>query len=210
MKKKMLSMAAAITMAVVVLTGCSSNAFSTASLAKTAEKYGMETADSYTQYMKSYLSYDKGLDTSVYYVAEDSKEALHMYDTAFAVNLGAYPAMEVKEFAACYDVRFEENSGNNVQTEIYMITANDSDSASELYDSLVGMCAPYETDSGTKNGYTYTIAFVGNENRSMAIGVYMKGNTVISISQRGDTLTDDCAGYFCKKLGLVSPFTLME
>jgi hypothetical protein len=209
MKKKMLSMAAVITMAVFVLTGCS-NAFSSASIAKTAQKYGMDEANSYSQYMRYFLSYDEGTDTSIYYVAEDSKEALHMYDTAFAVPLGASPAMEVKDFAACYEVRFEENSGNNVQTEIYMITAKEKDSASELYDSLVGLCAPYETDSGTKNGYTYTIAFVGNENRSMAIGVYMKGNTVISISQRGDTLTDDCAGYFCKKLGLESPYTLME
>ena len=95
MKKKMLSMAAVITMAVFVLTGCS-NAFSSASIAKTAQKYGMDEANSYSQYMRYFLSYDEGTDTSIYYVAEDSKEALHMYDTAFAVPLGASPAMEVK------------------------------------------------------------------------------------------------------------------
>ena len=209
MKKKMLSMAAAITMAVVVLTGCSV-AFSSASIALTAHKYGMDEADNFEEYMEKFLSYDEGLDSAVYYVAKDSKEALHMYDTIYAIPLGYYPAMEIKEFAACYENRFENNSGNNVQTEIYMITANDKDSASDLYDSLVEKCASYKTDSGTKNGYTYTIAFYGNKDRSLAYGIYMKGNTVISISQRGDTLTDDCAAFFCKELELESPYTLME
>ena len=45
----------------------------------------------------------------------------------------------------------------------------------------------------------------------MAIGVYKKGDTVIYINNSGSIVKENnCAEFFCKDLGLVSPMTLKK
>ena len=207
MKMKMLSMATAVIMAVICLTGCS-NAFKADSIVKAAEKYSMDKMENLRDMDDELKMYSKGRENSAYYVSKNDSEANLMYAAYINLVPGTFPDISVEEFVYCIDTKLDKNSGYNRQTEIYMVTAKDEKSASELYDVYVKSCSSYDCSSGEKDGYTYTIAFIGNEDRSMTVGLYLKGKTLIKISGGGDVVKSDCSEFFCKEIGLISPQTL--
>jgi len=207
MKKKMLSMAAAITMAVLCLTGCS-NAFKADSIVKVADKYSMDTMERLRDMDDELKTYLNERDNSAYYVSKNDYEANLMYAAYIYAVHGTSPDIIVDEFVYCIDTKLEKNSGYNRQTEIYMVTASDEKSARALYDEFAKNCVAYDCSSGEKDGYTYTIAFLGNDDRSMKVGLYLKDKTLIRISSGGDAVKGDCTEFFCKELGLISPSTL--
>lgn len=208
MKKKLLSLATAGLMTVVFLTGCS-DAFSADSISKTAKKFGMTEAHSYSEYM-DVTRPDTADSSSAYYVFNSAAEADEWYRASYTIGIGPYPEIHLTNCVICMENRTGDNGGYNAMNEIYMYTAIDEKSADELYEAISGTISAYDLNSaGEKNGYVYTISYIGTEKRCIAMGVYQKGNTVIYINKTGDLVKENnCCDFFCKELGLVSPTTL--
>ena len=208
MKMKLLSLAAAGVMTVVFLTGCS-DAFNSDSISKTAKKFGMTEAKSYSEYI-AVIRPDEVDYSSVYYDIKDSEEANKWYWASYLINESPSPENIVKECVLCMDYHKREGETEpDYMTEIYMFIAVDEKTADELYDEFCQRIKYDLISSGEKNGYSYLISYIGTETRRMAIGVYKKGDTVIYINNGGGIVKENnCAEFFCKDLGLVSPMTL--
>lgn len=215
MRKKLLSLATAAVMTVIFLTGCSDasdpDAFNSDSICKTAKKYGMTEAKSYSEYV-AVIRPDEVDYSSVYYDIRNSREANEWYWATYLINESPSPENILAECVLCmdYHTRGDDNEPDYM-TEIYMFTAIDEKTAVELYERLSQLSKYDLFSSGENNGYSYSISYIGTETRRMAIGVYKKGNTVIYINNGGDIVKENnCAEFFCKELGLVSPMTLKK
>jgi hypothetical protein len=214
MKKKMLSMAAAITMTVVVLTGCSAG-FNRDFVIEAAKEYGMD--DTRALYESAQIS---NVDVKAYYIS-DSKQAdvmRHMFTHA-----GLDTEYDIKETILFSEVKANKsgdvtdvNSINQTTTRILYMTAADAKTAKEIYAVNAEWIMAHEGTSGKQKGVEYAIkytAFTTDDDREAEsfYGVYIKGKTVIwleAFSNNGPN--DDCTKYFCDKLGLVSPLTLRK
>ena len=217
MKKKMLSLATAVIMAVVSLTGCS-NAFNTKTFTDAAEKYGMKKADSYSDYYNTLMNKDSDTN-SVYYIMDSSQEADKWYRGQFTIASGPFPEIHVKECVLASEIINTEIDGlpSSGFTDIYMITAVDRQSAVDLYDAYAKYCQEdnaAQTDncaSGEKDGYSYSMRYMEGSERQRLYGVYLKGETVIYVDTTCEIKDNGgCAHFFCKKLGLISPLTLKK
>ena len=216
MKKKMLSMAAAITMAIVSLTGCS-NGIKKDTVIKTAKEYGMVQQDK----LVNALSF--GTDGySVFYVSKDSEEA--DYTRKLVLHAGQHEDFALKEAIVCIESKVSHRKDTapisvsemqEMRTTILIMTTKDAKSAKKLYDANAEWITLHEGEKGNKNGVEYAInytTFTTNDGANEAesfYGAYLTGNTVIWIEAlTTDENIDDCTEYFCEKLGLVSPLTL--
>ena len=209
MRKKLLSVAAALVMIVVCLTGCSgSKSFDSRAFIKTAKKFGMTQSDTYRDFVRGITSGDPAL-SSAFYASENSEDAAALHAANYLAGTGPFPDIQITEFVICCDVKLIETDGYNSLTELQFITAADKKSADELFDAFCIAFPEADTASGDKNGCTYTIKYMAAETRRVAMGVYQKGNTIIYINNMGDSVKENnCCEFFCKDLGLVSPLTL--
>ena len=215
MKKKMLSLAAAITMAVVSLTGCS-NGIKKDTVIKTAKEYGMVQQD---KLVKAFSFGNDGY--SVFYVSKDSEEA--DYIRKLAMHAGLQEDFALKETIACIESKVAHSKDEpglsmseyqEMRTTVIVMTAKDAKTAKKLYDTNAEWVILHEGEKGNKNGVEYTINYSaittdnGLESENF-YGIYLSGNTVIWIDAYTNVENiDDCTEYFCEKLGLVSPLTL--
>ncbi len=215
MKKKMLSMAAAITMAVVVLTGCS-NGFKKDTVIEAAKGYGMKE----TQLLSEAIAV-MNTEYAAYYVSKDSDEAEYMrnllmhtdHDYEFDLK-ETIVFSEVNTYLSAEGIKVSDIK--DAHTRIIYITAKDKKNAKEIYDLNAEWIINHEGTKGTDNGVEYTITYSsfamsdGPDTESL-YGVYLKGDTVIWIEAFTNCgPNDECTEYFCNKLGLVSPLTLRK
>ena len=189
MKRKILPVAMAVVMTVVYLAGCSGN-FTKASFINAAKKCGMEKLDENMSLNEIMLNEEES--HAVYYVEKD-QDRMNLLITQYA------PVAEVKEFVQAVETIGKSDDNKTCLTNVYYLTAVDSENAKEIYESLI---ITYDNpENGEKDGVTYT--------GEIAYGVYLKGNNIIWIRSYFDsTLENNCVEDFCKSLGLVSPYTL--
>ena len=213
MKKKMLSMAAAITMAVVVLTGCSAG-FKRDTVIEAAKEYGMDDTRAF------YEAAQFSNDVKAYYIS-DSKQAdqiRHLF-----THTGLDTEFDLKETILLSEVKAaptgDEKSvsdANVTNTKILFMTAADTKTAKEIYAVNAEWILAHEGTSGKQKGVEYTINYYGditdNDRETESFyGVYIKGDTVIWIEAYTNCgPNDECTEYFCNKLSLVSPLTLRK
>ncbi len=173
-----------------------------------AKDYGMTQVNDQQEMMNFWGGFDS---TSAYYVAKDSNEATFMYSALFNLDAKSFPDIKADELVMCLEKKTADSNGKSATTEIYKIKAADSASAQELYNAFSQKIDSYEYSSGEVNGYTYTIGFYGSDKNCVAVGTFLKDDTVIRMLRMGDSkTTDDCIGFFCDKFGFVSPMTLKK
>ncbi len=207
MKKKFLSVAMAVVMVVVCLTGCSGN-FSKSSFISAAKSSGLKEVEETTELNHMYA--DPGEHIALFYDVED----IHIFEYVGDPLSNYVSINEVEEFVLAVDSEGETDKHIRCFTRIYFLTLKDSDTAEELYKSVKrGIMKPKE---GKKNGVAYTISYQGPDNslyagstNELAVGLYLMGNHVVWIrSDHDTTVKNKTVEKFCKSLGIVSPYTL--
>ena len=204
MKRKCLSVAMAVVMTVVCLTGCSGN-FSKSSFISAAKNSGMEELKDTTKL--GHIMAEPGETIVFYYDIEN----MHLFESLGDPLTEYVSVNDVKECAMAVEGIGKNDDHGKCTTRIFYLTIKDSDTAEELYNSVKrGLVKPEE---GEKNGVTYTISYQGSHNEGstveLAIGVYLMDNHVVWIRSDYDTtLKNKTVENFCKSLGLVSPYTL--
>ena len=199
MKRKILSVAMAVVMAVVCLTGCSGN-FAKSSFISAAKKNGMNELSE----PKDLTLRRAGAGES-YAIFYDVKES-HLIESISPFSDYVSPN-DVKDFVIAVESIGETDDHGSCITQAYFLTVKDSDTAEEIYESVIKPLVKPEEDE--KDGITYAISYQGGSTVELAYGVYLKGNQIVLIRSDYDpSLKNDCVEGFCKSLGLVSPYTL--
>ena len=204
MKRKCLSVAMAVVMTVVCLTGCSGN-FSKSSFISAAKNSGMEELKDTTKL--GHIMAEPGETIAFYYDIEN----MHLFESLGDPLTEYVSVNDVKECTMAVEGIGKTDDHGRCTTRIFYLTVKDSDTAEELYNSVKrGLVKPEE---GEKNGVTYTISYQGSHNDGstveLAIGVYLMDNHIVWIRSDYDTtLKNKTVENFCKSLGLVSPYTL--
>ena len=204
MKRKCLSVAMAVVMTVVCLTGCSGN-FSKSSFISAAKNSGMEELKDTTKL--GHIMAEPGETIAFYYDIEN----MHLFESLGDPLTEYVSVNDVKECTMAVEGIGKTDDHGRCTTRIFYLTVKDSDTAEELYNSVKrGLVKPEE---GEKNGVTYTISYQGSHNEGstveLAIGVYLMDNHIVWIRSDYDTnLKNKTVENFCKSLGLVSPYTL--
>lgn len=204
MKRKCLSVAMAVVMTVVCLTGCSGN-FSKSSFISAAKNSGMEELKDTTKL--GHIMAEPGETIAFYYDIEN----MHLFESLGDPLTEYVSVNDVKECAMAVEGIGKNDDHGKCTTRAFYLTVKDSDTAEELYNSVKrGLVKPEE---GEKNGVTYTISYQGSHNEGstveLAIGVYLMDNHIVWIRSDYDTtLKNKTVENFCKSLGLVSPYTL--
>ena len=206
MKRKCLSVAMAVVMTVVCLTGCSGN-FSKSSFISAAKNSGMEELKDTTKL--GHIMAEPGETIAFYYDIEN----MHLFESLGDPLTEYVSVNDVKECAMAVEGIGKNDDHGKCTTRAFYLTVKDSDTAEELYNSVKrGLVKPEE---GEKNGVTYTISYQGSHNEGstveLAIGVYLMDNHIVWIRSDYDTtLKNKTVENFCKSLGLVSPYTLKK
>lgn len=125
------------------------------------------------------------------------------------------PKHEVTESVLAVERLGKNDDHGSTLTYIFYMSFTDSETAEEVYKSKIKPLR-FGVKNGKKNGVTYTISYQGpddsqqdNSTVELAAGVYLMDNQIVWIrSDYYSTLNNDCVDVFCKKLGLVSPYTL--
>lgn len=204
MKRKCLSVAMAVVMTVVCLTGCSGN-FSKSSFISAAKNSRMEELKDTTKL--GHIMAEPGETIAFYYDIEN----MHLFESLGDPLTEYVSVNDVKECTMAVEGIGKTDDHGRCTTRIFYLTVKDSDVAEELYNSVKrGLVKPEE---GEKNGVTYTISYQGSHNEGstveLAIGVYLMDNHIVWIRSDYDTtLKNKTVENFCKSLGLVSPYTL--
>lgn len=204
MKRKCLSVAMAVVMTVVCLTGCSGN-FSKSSFISAAKNSRMEELKDTTKL--GHIMAEPGETIAFYYDIEN----MHLFESLGDPLTEYVSVNDVKECTMAVEGIGKTDDHGRCMTRIFYLTVKDSDVAEELYNSVKrGLVKPEE---GEKNGVTYTISYQGSHNEGstveLAIGVYLMDNHIVWIRSDYDTtLKNKTVENFCKSLGLVSPYTL--
>lgn len=199
MKRKILSVAMAVVMAVVCLTGCSGN-FAKSSFISAAKKNGMNELSE----PKDLTLRRAGAGES-YAIFYDVKES-HLIESISPFSDCVSPN-DVKDFVIAVESIGETDDHGSCITQAYFLTVKDSDTAEEIYESVIKPLVKPEEDE--KDGITYAISYQGGSTVELAYGVYLKDNQIVLIRSDYDpSLKNDCVEGFCKSLGLVSPYTL--
>lgn len=204
MKRKCLSVAMAVVMTVVCLTGCSGN-FSKSSFISAAKNSGMEELKDTTKL--GHIMAEPGETIAFYYDIEN----MHLFESLGDPLTEYVSVNDVKECTMAVEGIGKTDDHGRCTTRIFYLTVKDSDTAEELYNSVKrGLVKPEE---GEKNGVTYTISYQGSHNDGstveLAIGVYLMDNHIVWIRSDYDTtLKNKTVENFCRSLGLVSPYTL--
>lgn len=204
MKRKCLSVAMAVVMTVVCLTGCSGN-FSKSSFISAAKNSGMEELKDTTKL--GHIMAEPGETIAFYYDIEN----MHLFESLGDPLTEYVSVNDVKECTMAVEGIGKTDDHGRCTTRIFYLTVKDSDTAEELYNSVKrGLVKPEE---GEKNGVTYTISYQGSHNEGstveLAIGVYLMDNHIVWIRSDYDTtLKNKTVENFCRSLGLVSPYTL--
>ena len=204
MKRKCLSVAMAVVMTVVCLTGCSGN-FSKSSFISAAKNSGMEELKDTTKL--GHIMAEPGETIAFYYDIEN----MHLFESLGDPLTEYVSVNDVKECAMAVEGIGKNDDHGKCTTRAFYLTVKDSDTAEELYNSVKrGLVKPEE---GEKNGVTYTISYQGSHNEGstveLAIGVYLMDNHIVWIRSDYDTtLKNKTVENFCRSLGLVSPYTL--
>lgn len=203
MKRKCLSVAMAVVMTVVCLTGCSGN-FSKSSFISAAKNSGMEELKDTTKL--GHIMAEPGETIAFYYDIEN----MHLFESLGDPLTEYVSVNDVKECTMAVEGIGKTDDHGRCTTRIFYLTVKDSDTAEELYNSVKrGLVKPEE---GEKNGVTYTISYQGSHNDGstveLAIGVYLMDNHIVWIRSDYDTtLKNKTVENFCRSLGLVSPYT---
>lgn len=204
MKRKCLSVAMAVVMTVVCLTGCSGN-FSKSSFISAAKNSGMEELKDTTKL--GHIMAEPGETIAFYYDIEN----MHLFESLGDPLTEYVSVNDVKECAMAVEGIGKNDDHGKCTIRAFYLTVKDSDTAEELYNSVKrGLVKPEE---GEKNGVTYTISYQGSHNEGstveLAIGVYLMDNHIVWIRSDYDTtLKNKTVENFCKSLGLASPYTL--
>ena len=213
MKSKFLKVAAAA-MAVVCLAGCSAGNFTSKSMIGTAKKYGMKETDDIYNVTNVWSGGENG---AVYYTATE----LNDINSLMWMFVSPYTKAEIDEIIICTESipTSKEPGAGNCISYICQVTAQDEKNAVDIAETISNDVMDYEkVSSGEKDGYSYFIIYEnfgqtddGKPSYEFVRGVYQKGNVVIVIygTSRADN-KKSCAAYFCKQLGLESPFTLRK
>lgn len=204
MNRKCLSVAMAVVMTVVCLTGCSGN-FSKSSFISAAKNSGMKEIKETTEL--GHIMAEPGETIAFYYDIEN----MHLFESLGDPLTEYVSVNDVKECAMAVEGIGKNDDHGKCTTRAFYLTVKDSDTAEELYNSVKrGLVKPEE---GEKNGVTYTISYQGSHNEGstveLAVGVYLMDNHIVWIRSDYDTtLKNKTVENFCKSLGLVSPYTL--
>ena len=204
MKRKILSSAMAVVLAVVCLTGCSGD-FSKNSFISAAKKNGMKETKETTEL--NHIMADPGEHIAFCYDDKDIK----VFEFIGSPLTDYVSAKNVKEFVMAVESEGKTDAHGRCITRVFFLTVKDSDTAEEIYESAIKPLV--KPEKGEKNGVTYTISYQGSRNEGstveLACGVYLMDNQIVWIrSDYDSSMKNNCVEGFCKSLGLVSPYTL--
>ena len=207
--RKRLSLLIAIVMTFLCLTGCGS--FKTDTLVKAAKANGIKeiTIEDYLQ-RNGAASYDPMnpieyafYNDPVYFRSKERSDAVRAFNRINGISSNV---SYLREFAECE----YRNTG------IMLIIADNENAAKRFYDEYLEIIEPEKdrTKTGNKSGYTYTIAYYPSENdpgSTEYYGLYLKGDSFLFISSDVDAKHgSELMEYYCKKLGVISPLTLVK
>jgi len=207
MRKKFLSVAMAVVMVVVCLTGCSGN-FSKSAFISAAKKNGMEEIKDTTKLNKIWA--EPGETLAFCYDIEN----MHIFESVGAPLTEYVSIKDVKECAMAVESIGKTDGHGRCSTRVFYLTVKDNETAEKLYNSAKKPLV--KPEEGQKNGVTYTISYQGpktSQNKDstveLAMGVYLKDNQIVWIrSDFDDTLKNKSVEGFCSSLELVSPYSL--
>ena len=205
MKRKCLSVAMAVVMTVVCLTGCSGN-FSKSSFISAAKSSGMKEITETTE-LGNILA-DPGEHIAYYYDMD-----VRLFESLGGQLRDYVSVKDVKECTMAIESIGKTDNHGRCLTQVYFLTVKDSETAEEIYESAIKPLR-FGVEEGKKNGVTYKISYQGPKDSQdstveLACGVYLKDNHIIWIRSDYDaTLKNQTVETFCKSLGLVSPYTL--
>ena len=204
MKRRSLSVAMAVVMSVVCLTGCSGK-LSKDSFISAAKKNGMKDAAETTEL--THILADPGEIRSFFYDVEDFR----IIEYSGGPLADCVSPTDVEEFVIAIDSIGKTDDHGSTLTQVFFLTVKDSKTAKEIYKTVSKPLV--KPEKGEKNGVTYTISYQGSKNEGssveLAYGVYLKDNQIVLIrSDYYSSLDNKCVEGFCRSLGLVSPYTL--
>ena len=187
MRKKHLSVAMAVVMTVVCLTGCSGS-FTKGSFISAAKKNGMREIKETTEL--NHTMADPGETISFYYEIEN----MHIFESLGDPLTEYVYIKNVKECVMAVESIGKTDGHGRCTTRIFYLTVKDNDIAEEIYNSAK---RPFvKPEEGEKNGVKYTISYQGpktSQNKDstveLACGVYLMDNQIVWIrSDYDDTL----------------------
>ena len=203
MKRKCLSVAMAVVMTVVCLTGCSGN-FSKSSFISAAKSSGMKEITETTE-LGNILA-DPGEHIAYYYDMD-----VRLFESLGGQLRDYVSVKDVKECTMAIESIGKTDNHGRCLTQVYFLTVKDSETAEEIYESAIKPLR-FGVEEGEKNVVTYTVSYQGSPNDGstveLACGVYLKGNQILWIRSDYDaTLKNRSVENICKSLGVVSPYT---
>ena len=208
MRKKIWSVVMVAVMVAACFVGCSNDSTKD-SFISAAKDNGMKEITETTELNR--ILEDPKEDISYFYDVED----VNIVEYTNRQFMEGIPKHEVTESVIAVERLGENDDHGTTLTYIFYLSFADSETAEEVYKSKIKPLR-FGVKNGKKNGVTYTISYQGpddsqqdNSTVELAAGVYLMDNQIVWIrSNYYSTINNDCVEGFCKKLGLVSPYTL--
>lgn len=186
---------------VMGFTGCN-KAFSRDAFISEVESYGIEKTDDSGSVLNNMIGRG-GHDG--YCIFDDKDEARKMCNLVFS-RFNTMPEIEASGFALA-SVREKGSDGKSYSSSVCCITFADGQKAKNAYNTLADKYGDREDGkTGKRAGVTYCVVSHKSDSRTIGIGVYLQGDTVIFVNTQA-SVNDGYifADKICNKLGLLSP-----
>ena len=186
----------ALAMSVVFgMTGCNKSKLSPAAIRKYAKAEDFDKCDEPKEF---YKEVGTGRNDANVYVTATKRDARDLFNTVIYRIEPDKPKYDFSEVTALYT---KDDDGFCM---IVAATFEDTKDAEKFFKKYSKSLDYENEDKGDEKSYSYFIAnYVNSNDKNVAVGLYMSGNTVIWLR----TTADDCeaAEDFCEHFNLISP-----
>ena len=192
--KRLLCLALVLSV-VFAMTGCNKSNFSPAAVRKYAKAEHFDECDDPKDF---YKEVGTGRNDANVYVTATKRDAKDLFNTVIYRLEPDKPKYKFTEVTALYT---KDDDGFCM---IVAATFEDREDAEKFFKKYSKSLDYDNEDKGDEKSYSYFIAnYVNSNDKNVAVGLYMSGNTVIWLR----TTADDCdvAEEFCKRFKLISP-----
>ena len=192
--KRILCLALALSV-VFAMTGCNKSNFSPAAVLKYAKAEHFDECDDPKDF---YKEVGTGMDDANVYVTATKRDARDLFNTVIYRFEPDKPKYKFTEVTALYT---KDDDG---MCFVVAATFEDREDAEKFFKKYSKSLDYDNEDKGDEKSYSYFIAnYVNSNDKNVAVGLYMSGNTVIWLR----TAADDCdvVEDFCKHFKLISP-----
>ena len=186
----------ALAMSVVfAMTGCNKSKLSPAAVRKYAKAEDFDKCDEPKEF---YKEVGTGMNDANVYVTATKRDAKDLFNTVIYRFEPDKPKYKFTEVTALYT---KDDDG---MCFVVAATFEDREDAEKFFKKYSKSLDYENEDKGDEKSYSYFIAnYVNSNDKNVAVGLYMSGNTVIWLR----TAADDCdfAEEFCERFNLISP-----